>query len=518
MIRAWGTDAIRRAEAPLLEAGVPLMRQAARALSVTAVREIRVRGQRVPGSVVLALVGGGNNGGDALWAAADLARRGVRAEVALCSPTVHAEGLEAARAAGARITRVVPDGGREPDLDALVALARAAGVWLDGLAGIGLRGPLREPLAGIVAVLGAERDAAPDEPVVIAVDVPSGMGDSGAVRGEVLRADVTVTMGGAKTGLLLPPAGLLAGRVDVVDLGLPLVPAEAAACRMGAGDVSDLYPFPRRQDHKYTRGVVGVWAGSPAYPGAARLACAGALAVGPGMVRYLGTVESVRADNPEVVATPGRIQAALVGSGIAGASAAHAAFEAAVAHGVPLVVDAGGLDVLDRAARAGRLELPCVITPHAGELAGLLHRGRGDVEDDPAAAAREYAISRSVVVLLKGAVTVVASPAGELFSQADSTPWLASAGSGDVLAGILAGLVALLAARAEEGAAGGEPLLGTSALARAAAAASWIHSQAGWRAAGQRGQAGHGGPPAGGPLAAHRIAAHVPRVIAGLPR
>src|SRR5659263_470210 len=132
MIRAWGTDAIRRAEAPLLEAGVPLMRQAARALSVTAVREIRVRGQRVPGSVVLALVGGGNNGGDALWAAADLARRGVRAEVALCSPTVHVEGLEAARAAGARITRVVPDGGREPDLDALVALARAAGVWLDG--------------------------------------------------------------------------------------------------------------------------------------------------------------------------------------------------------------------------------------------------------------------------------------------------------------------------------------------------------------------------------------------------
>lgn len=500
MIRAHGVEAVRAAEEPLLAAGVPLMRQAARALAVAAMREIRGRGQRIPGSVVLALVGGGNNGGDALWAAADLSRRGVVAHAALCGETAHAEGLAAARAAGVRVTRVVTDG--EADLPALLDLAGRAGVWIDGLAGIGLTGPLRDPLARIVASLESERRGTPDEPVVIAVDVPSGVVDSGAVPGEVLHAHLTVTMGTPKPALLLPPACGAAGRVEVVDLGLPLGEAAVAVRRLGAADVADLYPWPRRADHKYTRGVVGVWAGSEDYRGAAVLACAGALAAGPGMVRYLGPVASVRDHHPEVVTTPGRLQAALVGSGIAGDDAALAALREAAAHAIPLVVDAGALAVLDRVDRSA----PAIMTPHAGELAALLGTPRADVEADPASAARRFAAAHGVTVLLKGPVTVVAAPDGTLYSQEGPTAWLATAGSGDVLAGVLAAVAALLQARAEED--------GHVDLAAAGAAAAWIHAQAGARAAGAHTHR----PDAGGPITASGVARAVPAVLAALPR
>ncbi|NCD18740.1 MAG: bifunctional ADP-dependent NAD(P)H-hydrate dehydratase/NAD(P)H-hydrate epimerase [Actinobacteria bacterium] len=506
MIRAYGADSIRAAEAPLLAAGVPLMRQAARAVATATVREIRDRGQRVPGSVVLALVGGGNNGGDALWAAADLARRGVAAHAALCARTVHAEGLAAARSAGVRIVRVVPEDGGEPDLAALLDVSRRSGAWIDGLAGIGLSGPLRDPLARIVAALEEERRASPDEPVVIAVDVPSGVVGSGAAPGDVLRAHLTVTMGAAKPALLLPPACAAAGRVEVLDLGLPLDPATVAVRRLGAADVADLFPWPRREDHKYTRGVVGVWAGSAAYQGAAVLASAGALAAGPGMVRYLGPVASVRDHHPEVVTAPGRIQAALVGSGIAGPEAALHALQEAAGHDVPLVADAGVLEVLDDVAHS--LAAPAIVTPHAGELAALLGATREDVEADPASAALRYAADRGLTVLLKGHVTVVATPDGELYGQDGQTSWLASAGSGDVLAGLLAALVAMLQARAEPRG------LGHGELAAAGAAASWLHSRAGVRAA--HGRADR--PGSGGPLTASSVARHLPAVIAALPR
>lgn len=488
MIRAFSALQVREAEAPLLAAGVPLMRQAARAVALAAVRAIREAGQRVPGSAVLALVGGGNNGGDALWAAADLARRGVQVHAALCAPAVHAEGLAGALAAGVRPVTVLRDGG--VDTEALLRAARRAGVWIDGLAGIGLTGPLRDPLATVVRLLADERAASPDEPVVVAVDVPSGLGDGGAVPGPILPADVTVTMGAPKGCLLLPPANHLAGRVEVVELGLEFGPQAGVARSLTGADVADLYPWPRHSDHKYTRGVAGIWAGSQPYPGAARLACAGALAAGPGMVRYLG---GAPLPLPEVVGAPGRIQSALVGSGIADAAAARAALREALAHGVPVVVDAGALTAFDD-VRSGAV----ILTPHAGELAALAGVERARIEADPAAAAQAWADARDVVVLLKGPTTVVALPGGMPWSQSGSTPWLATAGSGDVLAGLLTGLLALVAARAEEP-------LDREDLARCAAAASWLHSRAGLRAARH-----------GVPITAGRVAAALPAVIAGL--
>ncbi len=512
MIRAYDAETVRAAEAPLLEAGVPLMREAARALANRTVRELERLGARVPGSVVLALVGGGNNGGDALYAAADLARRGVQVHAALCSNTVHEEGLAAARAAGVRVTRVV-SAGRDADLDAVIDLARRSGVWLDGLAGIGLSGPLRDPLSGIVAALAEERAVSPDEPVVIAIDVPSGVGDDGAVRGPILPADVTVTMGVAKPGLLLPPTALHAGEIQVVELGLPVAELKYRAGRLGAADVADLYAWPEQDDHKYTRGVVGIWAGSARFPGAAILCTAGALATGPGMVRYLGQVEGVPLVHPEVVTADGQIQAAVVGSGIDPTSIARPALDAAFARGVPVVVDAGALADLPAAIAMRANPAPVVITPHAGELATMLGVSRRDVERHPARRAHEVAEKLGVIVLLKGPTTIVVPPEGPIYSQADSTPWLATAGTGDVLAGVAGTLIALAQARAEDE---GDTLRELE-VARLAAAASWLHGQAGRRASTVRVRTAAGKRRVGsGPIRARDVAAAVPAVLSGL--
>lgn len=505
MIRAYDSPTIRAAEEPLLAAGVPLMREAARALAMRVIHELRDAGARVAGSVALGLVGGGNNGGDALYALADLAHRGLTTHAALCSPSVHRGGLAAARRAGVRVVPIVDDA-HSADLPALLDLAARSGVWLDGLAGIGLSGPLREPLAGIVEALAQEKAASPDEPVVIAIDVPSGVGDDGAVRGPLLRADVTVTMGAAKPGLLLPPAAEYAGRIQIVELGLPLAASEHRVERLGAADVADLYPWPRRADHKYTRGVVGIWTGSERYPGAAALSVDGALAAGAGMVRHLAAVPGLTSVHPEVVTADGRIQAAVVGSGMEGAGAARAALDEALSRGVPVVVDAGGLTELGAVLAHRADPAPILATPHAGELATLLGVSRRAVERHPAMRARELADRLGVVVLLKGPITVVAPPAGPVLSQDGETPWLATAGSGDVLAGIAGSLLALAQTRAEEE---GDTLR-DEAAARLGAAAAWLHARAGLIAATH--------PGGTGPIRARDIAAALPGVLASLPR
>lgn len=508
MIRAHEAEAIRAAEAPLLAATATdeLMKQAAFAVATEVMRELRRLGARRSGSTVLLLVGGGNNGGDALYAGGYLARRGLQVVAALCTDRPHERALAAARGAGVRVREVL-DAGR-PRREELAVLADRAGVWVDGLTGIGARGGLREPLAGIVTTLEDRRAAMPDEPTVVAVDVPSGIGvDDGTVPGPVLRADITVTMGAAKPGLLVRPAEALAGRVVVVDIGLGPHFGEPALRRLTPADVADLLPAPVATDHKYTRGVLGLVAGSTTYPGAAVLAAAGALRTGLGMVRYLGpdaVAGLVHQRFPEVVVGRGRVQAWTLGSGIDPADDARAddvrdALRRALDDGVPAVVDAGAL-----ALAPERLAPTTVLTPHAGELARLLSaRGeetdRADVEAAPLELARRAAALTGAVVLLKGPTTVVAAPGGTVLSQADGTPWLATAGTGDVLAGVLG---ALLAVRGEDLAGGQDP--DGALTAELAAAAALVHGRAGARASG------------GGPVTALEVADAVPGVVAAL--
>ncbi|MDD9208103.1 NAD(P)H-hydrate dehydratase [Georgenia sp. 10Sc9-8] len=515
MIRAWSSTEVVAAERPMLDAGVPLMEQAAFALASHVTRALRRAGHRVPGSVVLLLVGGGNNGGDALHAGAHLARRGAQVHAALLTDRAHPEGLAAARRSGVRVHQVLEDG--VPPTERVLGLARRAGVWVDGVTGVGAGGGLRHPVAEVVRSLAADRAGWPQEPMVVAVDVPSGIGvDDGTVPGPVLPADMTVTMGAAKPGLLLPPAAELAGRLEVVDLALPLPAGGApAVCRLTSADVADLWPRPTSSDHKYTRGVLGVLAGSTTFPGAAVLSVAGAVRTGLGMVRYLGppgATTLVHARHPEVVAVPGRVQAWVIGPGVDAddpgrAEQAQDAIEEALAAGVPVVLDAGALQLLPE-------DLPdsAVLTPHAGELATLLgSRGeavtRDEVEAAPARHARLAAELTGAMVLLKGATTVVAGPTGPLYAQADAPPWLAAAGAGDVLAGVLGALLAPYGDRLQELLDSGEDV--TAGVARLAAAAVVVHGEAAQHAAGLHGP----DPGPGRPLSAGDVADALPTAV-----
>jgi hydroxyethylthiazole kinase-like uncharacterized protein yjeF len=421
---AYDADAVRAAEEPLL-AGLPegaLMARAATGLATVCAGLL----DGAYGARVLLLVGGGNNGGDALHAGAWLARRGARVDALLLADRAHPAGLMALRRAGGR---VVDD-------------ARPVDLVVDGILGIGGRGGLRGRAAAVVASL---PQAAPDA-LVVAVDVPSGVDAStGEVPGAAVTADVTVTFGALKPGLLVDPGAAHAGVVELVDIGLGLGSVDAAPVEvLQTTDLVRLLPVPARESDKYRRGVVGVAAGSAQYPGAAVLCAGGAVRGGAGMVRYVGAEEAtaqVRAHWPEVVVGEGRVQAWTVGSGGGGDAAAR--LERAARDGVPLVVDADALAAFrDRAGENAARSTPALLTPHAGELARLLDVERADVEARRLHHARAAARDLGSVVLLKGSTTVVARPDGRVRVNPTGTPALATAGSGDVLAGLCGALLA----------------------------------------------------------------------------
>lgn len=406
-----------------------LMQRAAAGLAVACAQLLG----RVYGSRVVLLVGSGDNGGDALYAGARLARRGAAVVAVLLAPDrTHAGGLAALLRAGGRTVAAV---------DAEDTVLRADLV-LDGIVGIGGKGGLR-PDAARLATLAGDSGA-----LVVAVDLPSGVeADSGEVRGAAVRADVTVTFGAHKPGLLIDPAREYAGSVRLVDIGLDAeLPAEPDLEALQHADVARLLPVPSAESDKYRRGVVGIAAGSGRYPGAAVLAVAGALRGGAGAVRYVGpAADAVIARFPEVLVSDGgplkagRVQAWVVGPG-AGDDAATVAD--VVTAEVPVLIDADGLRLADAdAVRARRA--PTLMTPHAGEAAALLGVDRGEVEGARLESVRELAGRYGATVLLKGSTTLVAdSGGGAVRVNSTGTGWLATAGSGDVLSGLAGSLLA----------------------------------------------------------------------------
>lgn len=491
MLRAYTAAAIRAAEQPFLAAGrgPELMRTAAHGLAMGVAETLRSRGRGVYGARAVLLIGPGNNGGDALYAGAWLASHGTRTTALLTSDRTHPEALAAFTKAGGRCLSLAPGAaaaGSEPAWPpgagaaaTFLAEAKLSDVVIDGLLGTGGRGRLREPVAGIVAAL--EALGGGTRPAVVACDLPSGVdATTGEVHGPVLRADLTVTFGALKTALLTSPAEQLCGEVRCIDLGIVDFLDAPDVLRLEPEDVAALLPRPRATDHKYTRGVAGIIAGSVHYPGAGLLAVAAASACGPGMVRYLGPEQvagAVAVRNPEVVCSGEfpetvRVQAWLAGPGIDGDSQQRRRAQAALASGLSTVVDAAALPLVT--AFTGDENACLVLTPHAGELAALFLRHGLDLDRDmisaaPLAAARRAAALFGAVVLLKGATTVVATPDGCAYTQANGSPALATAGSGDTLAGIL---VALLAMAAESPAAGGAAAMGGGGVERAGTGAS----------------------------------------------
>jgi len=469
----YSVDAIRDAEAPLL-ASLPdgaLMRRAAFGLATEIIGELTARAGGVAGRRLCAIVGSGDNGGDALWAATFVRRRGAAADAVLLNPDrTHRKGLAAFRKAGGRIVESV---------------APATDLVIDGVVGISGSGPLRPAAAEVFAAVDAQGIP------VVAVDSPSGIDvATGAITGPAVHAALTVTFGGLK------PVHALAncGRVKLVDIGLDLPKTDVLGFE--AGDVAARWPVPGAHDDKYTQGVTGVMAGSSTYPGAAVLCTGAAVAATSGMVRYAGSAhKEVLAHWPEVIASPtpasaGRVQAWAVGPGLGTDDTGAAALWFALETDLPVIVDADGLTIL-----AAHPELvvnrvaPTVLTPHAGEFARLAGYPPGD---DRVGACRKLADTFGATVLLKGNVTVIADPGGPVYLNPAGQSWAATAGSGDVLSGIIGALLA-----------SGLP------AAVAAAAAAFVHARAAALSAADPG-------PGEAPTSSSRMVPHVRAALAAL--
>lgn len=389
---------------------------------------------------ILIVCGPGNNGGDGYEAAWHLHRAG-RAVVCVALDTPGAEDAQVAR------QRYVAAGG------AVVAELPADGAWsvvVDAMFGIGLKRPLAGPH------LAAARWMATQKAPVFALDVPSGLdADTGAWVGDVagVGATATLTFIGAKPGLFTHDGCDAAGRVEVADLDVVAGPSD------GALNDPDCFPAlsqPRRRNtHKGSFGDALVVGGAAGMVGAALLAARAALRLGAGRVYVdcIGAPE-LRFDpaQPELMfrsaASLTKVDAVVVGCGIGQSEAARQAIAASLKRSVPAVVDADALNLiaaepsLRRALVGSQRAQPIVITPHPLEAARLLGSSSAAVQADRVGAAAELARSLRSWTVLKGAGTVIAAPDGRYWINPTGTPALATAGTGDVLAGVVGALLA----------------------------------------------------------------------------
>jgi ADP-dependent NAD(P)H-hydrate dehydratase / NAD(P)H-hydrate epimerase len=440
-----------------IEAGTPqdvLMERAGHAVA----RAVRRTSGGAYGARALIVCGKGNNGGDGLVAARLLTEWGVRVDVMKLS-----EGIDRAS-----FTRAL---GRQP-------------VFVDAMFGTGFQGKLDEDAAWVATAVSGSGVK------VVAVDIPSGVdGRTGAVVADAVRADVTVTFAALKPGLVCEPGRSYAGHVEIVDIGIELA-VEAGAAALGETEATDVAAWlPRRKvdTHKWAVGGVMVVGGSGGMIGAPTLVSHAALRAGAGIVwcGLPGTDAAGRASGTEVITkalpeTPDgsldesaagvvlqgldRFGALVVGPGLGGdPHTGRAVADLVAAAPVPLVLDADGLNALHgdlgplhkRHSAQGEAT---VLTPHAAEFERLFGRPVGD---DRVESARIAAQDSNSVVLLKGATTVIAAPDGRAALNPTGSPWLATAGTGDVLSGIVAAFIAR-----------GVPAF------EAAVAAAWVHGRA----------------------------------------
>ncbi len=414
----------------------------------------------VYGRRVVVVCGKGNNGGDGLVAARHLARWGVRVAVLAVEPP---DGLREPAAANlARLAEV----GISVDIVTESRLAREmerAEVAVDAVFGTGFRGAPEDRWAAAIGGLNA------GAPPVVSVDIPSGVnGDTGAVDGDAVRSDLTVTFGAAKAGVVLLPGAERAGAVRVVDIGFPEDLVRADTFVTEPEDVVAMMPRRAIDTHKRASGVLLVVAGSRGMTGAAHLIADAAGRIGAGLVMVAaaeGIVPVLQASITEAVFLPlpetadggiagdahdrvldalGRAHALAIGPGMT-AQDETAGFVRDLVRDcpVPAVVDADALnafagradDLADRKAEA-------VLTPHVGEFVRLAGVTARELESDRLAHARALAARTDAVVLLKGSRTVLAAPDGIARVNPTGSPVLATAGSGDVLTGMIGGLLA----------------------------------------------------------------------------
>jgi ADP-dependent NAD(P)H-hydrate dehydratase / NAD(P)H-hydrate epimerase len=406
---------------------------------------------------VLVLGGVGQNGGDAWVVARHLRVHGLSPRCVLVGDRAKVKGdartnLSALEALGCAVTSLASE---EP----LAALLASASLIVDGLFGTGLD----RPLAGLALAVVRAINAA-DKPV-LALDLPSGVdADTGQELGAAVRAQLTVTFAAHKPGLYQHPGAALAGEIVCAQIGVP-VASDGKAALIEAEDVAALLPARAADAHKGTHGHVLVIAGSAGKTGAAFLSAHAALRMGAGLVTLASDPETRRALEQKVIEImtaaidPGARMAsaltlvagkaaAVVGPGL-GLDPEAQAFARALARElpVPAVLDADALTSLAgdleglRAACAVR-----VLTPHPGEASRLLGCSTAEVQAERVSTARALADKSGQIVVLKGARSVIAEPAGRLRIASAGTPALGTAGTGDVLAGVIGALLAQLPA------------------------------------------------------------------------
>lgn len=497
----YGVSEVRSAEETVLAQlpGGTLMERAATGLADACASLMRDGGQRLAGARVVVLAGSGNNGGDALYAGARLASRGARVEAVLLGERCHDGGRAALSMAGGRFIDVA-------DVDQAI---ERADLVIDGILGIGGRGALRAEAARCAFV--ANESGA----LIVAVDIPSGVdADTGAVAdgSAVIRADATVTFGCLKPGLVVGPGRECAGAVIEIDIGLAEALPVASIHVLDAADLARSVPEPGPSDYKYSRGVVGIAAGSPAYRGAAFMATASARLGNVGMVHVLdrrdGIATALVDEFWDVVAASAappsvdRTTAWVVGPGLGTDMGARRVLGDVLEVQVPVVVDADGLRMLRDSAPASALEArrgrATVLTPHEGEFAALGFSMGSAGAEDRLGAARSAARELGAVVVVKGPGTVIAAPSGTAFVDTWGTPDLGTAGSGDVLSGLIGALLAGARARGD---------VDHDTAAQVAAAAVGLHGLAG-RLAGEGGR----------PVTAPDIISAIPQAIAHVRR
>ncbi|MFP4409401.1 MAG: NAD(P)H-hydrate dehydratase [Spirochaetaceae bacterium] len=444
---------------------------------------------------VVAVAGSGNNGGDALVMARECSNLGIPVTAVLSKGELKGS-VEQQR-------RILESMGVPlltwDDSEARRVIAEARWIF-DGVAGTGIRGELRGTSRELVEAMNRSNGS------VLAVDLPSGTGDEYRPGFAAVEAVVTVTMGLKKRCLYHPGARELAGTIEVGDPGFPraLLSPESGSFLVGSSDLPSFYPALEASAHKGTRGFLGLFAGSEGTSGAAVLAGRGALHAGCGLARIhtdpgsraeiaagdpalmVDGLDLARLDELNVPDLVSRYSALAVGPGWGVSPGRYRLLAALATTGLPGVLDADGLNNLasrpgadhSEAGDAGELGhlSGWVLTPHPGEAARLLRRGVKDVLADPAGAAAEIAGAFEATVLLKGAVSVVSSPEGKEWFVEGMNPALATAGSGDVLAGVIGGLLARGAEATEAAVAGA--LLHQEAGARLFGESGWFAASA----------------------------------------
>lgn len=472
-----------------------LMEQAGQAVA----REMERRFGPLRGRTVTIVAGKGQNGGDGFVVARLLRKKNCKARVALLASPFSLKGD-----AAVNLRRFQKAGGRchavdkESALDSVLApLLQTSEMLVDAIFGTGLNAPVTGLPASAITLMNAS-----GRPIV-AIDLPSGLdGDRGSVLGTAVTAALTVTLARPKRGLYLGTGPNHAGLIRVADIGIPadlIAAAKIPVTLLEAADIRPLIPKRPRTAHKGTFGHAGIIAGAAGKTGAAAMAAMAALRIGTGLVTVAAPrsvsdaleaklLEAMTCPVPETEARTLSKQALepllafaadktalAIGPGIGTHPETQAlVHNLLVAAKRPMVLDADGINaVAGHADMLGRASGPLILTPHPGEMARLLGTTSAEVQRDRLGAASRLACARNVCVVLKGAGTVVAGPDGRLAVNSTGNPGMATAGTGDVLTGIITGLLAQ-----------GLPAW------EAACAGVYLHGLAGDLAASEQGEAG----------------------------